>query len=393
MDYKEAIQELKSRGSDRKEPALDSTVEALEALGRPDEDCQVVLVAGTNGKGSTVEMVSEGLQQLDLDVGTYRSPHLVSARERVEINGEMIPEGEFLDLYQEIDSLDLENELTFFEFMTVLAFLYFSKHNVDYAVMEIGMGGRLDATNAAEPELAVITNIDKDHTEYLGESRNQIAREKAGVIPENGKVVARDLLEPILETASERNSEILEPYEIEKIGDSYLYNSQKFSLPVKGSFQQENLETALRVIEELEQLPQDLESAFSGLECQGRMEIMGRMPTYIHDGAHNPAALRTILPDLPDGFICVFNALDSKDIEEMVSIIEQKASKFYLTKSSFFKAEDPHKIAEHVSIPHKIDTRPERAVEQALEEAGKDGAVVVTGSLYLIGDVKESRDE
>ncbi len=393
MEYKEVIEELASRGSDRKKPALESTREALEALSRPDRDYPVVLVGGTNGKGSTVEMVSEGLQANHRKVGVYKSPHLVSARERVKVNGELISKEEFLELYRKIESLELEKELTFFEFMTVLAFLYFSKKQVDCAVMEVGMGGRLDATNAAEPEVAAITNISEDHTEYLGDTPEEIASEKAGIIPEDGKVVAGDRLETILEVAEERGAEVLEPQSVEEIGNSYLFDGKKFSIPVEGSFQKENLEVALRVIEELDRVPEYLETAFSDLECPGRMEVIDRMPTYIQDGAHNPAALRKILPDLPDDFICVFNALENKDLGEMVSVLEEKASKFYLTKSDFFLAEHPEKIASQVSIPYEVESDPEKAVELALEEAGRDGSVVVTGSLYLVGNVKEKRGE
>lgn len=388
--FREGVEELKQRGSDRKEPALESTIEALERLGNPEEDYDVVLVGGTNGKGSTVEMISEALQHQGKRVGESRSPHLVDARERIQFNGQKISEDEFVEIYEEIAGLDLENELTFFEFMTVAAYLYFSRREADYAVMEVGMGGRLDATNAASPELAVITNVGKDHTNYLGETLNEIAEEKAGILPENGKAVLRDSLPPILEAASERSTEILEPLDLEKLGEKYIFRDRQFKLPVKGEFQKQNLETALRALEQLGSIPEDLEEAFSGVECRGRMEVISHDPPYIHDGAHNPPALRKVIEDFPEDFVCVFSALESKPLEEMVEIIEQKASKFYLTKSDFFKAEEPEKLAEKVSIPHEIEEKPAQAVEKALNDGRP---VIVTGSLYLVGNVKEARGE
>ncbi|MFB6190928.1 MAG: folylpolyglutamate synthase/dihydrofolate synthase family protein [Candidatus Nanohaloarchaea archaeon] len=393
MNYEKAVEDLRSRGSGKKEPALEGTREALDLLGEPQQDYRVVLVGGSNGKGSTVEMVSEGLQAEGLDVGVYKSPHLTSVRERIRVNSEDIGREEFADRYHETRKIDNGAELTFFETLTVMAFQHFSRERVDIAVMEVGMGGRLDATNAADPEIAAITNIAEEHTEYLGDTREEIAREKAGIIPEDGKLVARDQLEPVLETAAERDTEVLGPLEVERIGDRYILDGHEFSLPVEGSFQQDNLETALRVIDELTGLPEELEGAFSGLRCPGRMETVSRRPTCIHDGAHNPAALRRILPDLPEDFTCVFAALETKDIEEMVSVLEQKASKFYLTQPDFFRAASPEEIAEKVSKPYSIVNEPRKAVDCAKQDAGENGTVVVTGSLYLIGDARRPGED
>ncbi|MFB6190022.1 MAG: folylpolyglutamate synthase/dihydrofolate synthase family protein [Candidatus Nanohaloarchaea archaeon] len=390
MNYEKAVEELESRGSGRKEPALEATRKALDLLENPEEDYRVVLVGGTNGKGSTVEMASEALRARGLDVGVYKSPHLVSARERIRFNGEDIGKDEFTGLYREIQG---KGDLTFFESLTVMAFLHFSRKDADIAVMEVGMGGRLDATNAVEPEVAAITNIAEDHTQYLGESREEIAREKAGIIPENGKVVAGDMLEPVLETAAERGAEVLEPVELERVGESYVLDGQRFELPVRGGFQQDNLEVALRVVEELEGRPEYLEAAFEQLECPGRMEVVSRRPMYIQDGAHNPEALRRIISDLPEEFTCVFSALETKDIGEMVSILEEKASRFYVTEPGFRLAADPEDIAEELSVPYEIVEDPGEAAEKAREDAGEDGAVVVTGSLYLVGDVKEAEED
>ncbi|MFB6241872.1 MAG: folylpolyglutamate synthase/dihydrofolate synthase family protein [Candidatus Nanosalina sp.] len=388
VSYEKAVEELKSRGSNRKDPAIESTREALQELGRPEEDCSVVLVGGTNGKGSVVEMGSEMLEDLGADTGVYKSPHLVSCRERIKVNGEMISRERFLELYKEIDALDVE--LSFFEFMTVMAFLQFSRQNVDYALMEVGMGGRLDATNAAEPEVSVVTNIGLDHTEYLGEELEEIAREKSGIIPENGKVVTGATTPPLETVADKRNSDIYRPVRLEEVGSSYRLGEEEFSIPVEGSFQKQNLETAIALVETLESRPRDLEKALSGLECPGRMEYISHKPDYIHDGAHNPPALERIVEDLPEGFVCIFSALETKDISRMIEILERKASRFYLTRSNVEWAAPPEEIARTVdSTPFETLQDPAEAVDRALEKAGPDDTVVVTGSLYLIGDVKK----
>ncbi|EGQ42689.1 MAG: folylpolyglutamate synthase, partial [Candidatus Nanosalina sp. J07AB43] len=164
MSYRDAVDDVTSRHSNRKDPAKNSTRKTLDLLDKPQEEYKVMLVGGTNGKGSVVEMVSELLQHQGKDVGIYKSPHLTTVRERIKYNGEKITKQEFLQLYNRIEAL--ETDLSFFEFTTCMAYLYFSKKNVDYAVMEVGMGGRLDATNAVEPELSIITNIGKDHSRY-----------------------------------------------------------------------------------------------------------------------------------------------------------------------------------------------------------------------------------
>ena len=205
MNYSEAVEELTSRHSNRKDPAKDSTKETLNLLNNPEQDYDIILVGGTNGKGSVVEMVSELLQDQGYSTGTYKSPHLTTCRERIQLNSEKIPEKDFLYLYNWIN--DLETELSFFEFMTSMAYLYFSEKNVDYAIMEVGMGGRLDATNVVDPEISAITNLGKDHSKYLGETRKERAVEIAGIVG-SGPVVLGDMSEELIEAAEDKNARI-----------------------------------------------------------------------------------------------------------------------------------------------------------------------------------------
>jgi dihydrofolate synthase/folylpolyglutamate synthase len=388
MDYREAVQDVTSRRSKRKDPTRDSTKKTLELLDHPEEDYRVVLVGGTNGKGSTVEMISELLQSLGKKVGTYRSPHLTSPRERIQINGEKISEHGFLDLYEEIDSLD--TELSFFEFMTSSAYEYFSREEVDYAVMEVGMGGRLDATNVTEPDLSVITNVGDDHEKYLGETVDERARELGGIIHSN-PVVLGEMLDTLIEIAEDREAEINGKKVVDGNANTLMkFDGKEFRIPIRGSFQSENLGVALSAVEKLEEVPEDLEAALSDLECSGRMEVRDRNPLYIHDGAHNPSAVEKILQDLPEDFICVFNATKSKDYGAMISLLEEKAAKFYFTESDVeWATEDAEKLAAEAEIDYEVEKNPEDALAEAKNEAAeRSGSVLVTGSLYLIGALR-----
>jgi dihydrofolate synthase/folylpolyglutamate synthase len=388
MEYEQAVEDVTSRRSKRKDPARDSTRETLELLDHPEEDYRVVLVGGTNGKGSTVEMISKLLQHQGEKVGTYRSPHLTSPRERIQVDGEKISEEEFLELYESIDSLD--TELTFFEFMTSSAYEYFSEKDVDYAVMEVGMGGRLDATNVTEPDLSVITNVGDDHEKYLGETVEERARELGGIIHSN-PVVLGEMLDTLIEIAEDRDAEILGKKVVDGNANTLLkFEGEEFQIPVRGSFQSENLGVALSAVEKLEEIPEDLESALSDLECRGRMEVRDRNPLYIHDGAHNPSAVEKILQDLPEDFVCVFNATKSKKYGEMISLLEEKASKFYFTESDVeWATEEAKKLAGETETEYEIEKDPEEAVRLARKEASLDGCVLVTGSLYLIGAIRK----
>lgn len=384
-NYIDAAEELKSRKTGKDDITIEPVRKALKALDRPDKDYKVVLVGGTNGKGSTVEMISEMLQHQNRKVGISESPHLTTIRERIQINSQNISRKDFLELYNQLEELDVD--LSFFEAITVMGYLYFSKKNVDYAIMEVGMGGRLDATNAAEPDLSVITNVGLDHTAFLGDSREEIAAEKAGIIPENGQIVTGESLDPIIETANQRGSKLVKPAKIEKIADrKYRFKEREFSVPVRGDFQRQNLQNSLAAIKELEEVPDNLEAALSGLSCSGRMEKISQNPEIFLDGAHNPAALEKVISDLPEQFTCVFNALETKDSSEMIKILEEKASRFVFTESSKKASIASLELQKSCSI----NSETVKDSIDAVREAVKYGEpVVVTGSLYLISQLKQ----
>jgi len=255
--------------------------------------------------------------------------------------------------------------------------------------MEVGMGGRLDSTNVVTPELSVITNVGDDHKKYLGDTVEERAREKAGIIHSN-PVVLGEMQETLIEIAEDHGSEIYGKKVVDGNANTILrFEGEEFQIPVRGSFQSENLGTALSAVEELEKIPEDIGESLSDLECPGRMEVRDHNPLYIHDGAHNPSALEKTVEDFPEDFVCVFNATKTKETGKMISVLEQKASKFYFTESDVgWATEKAEKLAENCSIEYECEEDPGKAVEQAKNFAGETGCVVATGSLYLLGALR-----
>lgn len=370
MKYEEAVKEVEARGNNRKDPDLQDVVDVLEDLGRPDRNYEIVLIGGTNGKGSTAEFLSRILQRNGKKVGKFTSPHLRTLRERIEIDGKKISEQEFLELYEHLK----DYELTFFEFITVAAYLEFSRKEIDVAVVEIGMGGRLDATNAAENSYAAITNIGLDHSQYLGDTREQIAEEKAGIIPENGAYYNGSDIDLTDEVAEERNCTEIRERETPKVEME--------------EFQKENLKVAVSVAEEILGKTSEIRKAVKNSKNEGRMEQVE--PGMVLDGAHNPEALKKTTEYFEEGFTCVLGVSKGKDIKQMIEIIERKASKIIVTEADIHRAVDAEVLDEKIEIDSEIEKDPKTAMEKGRKE---DGQTVATGSLYLIGDLKKELEE
>jgi len=388
MEKTELLQQLGVQGTKKSDPTLEKTEKALEKLGKPQQDYEVILVGGTNGKGSTVEMVSELLQGRGYKVGVNKSPHLTSPTERVKVNSEEIKEEKMKEMAETI--IEEKPDLSFFELMTVMAYKYFSEKSVDFAVVEVGMGGRLDATNAAENSTAVVTNIGLDHTKYLGERKEEIAEEKSAIIPKNQDLIAGSDLQPLKDAAKRKNAKIHRPREIKDNGETLSYRGQQFRIPVRGDYQIKNLETALRTIEVVDQVPEDLELALENLECPGRMEKISESPEVILDGAHNLQAVKEIMKEIEPGFTCIFNCTKTKNAEKMIREIEENAEKIIFTESEIEWSEDAEKLERECKIDSSAEKELQKALEKAKNTAGETGRVLVTGSLYLIGDIKSS---
>jgi len=416
----------------------------LAALDHPEKNFPSVLIAGTNGKGSTAATLASIIQASGLRTGLYTSPHLVKINERIRISGAEISDDDFALLHDVVDRtaerLVTEGELpwhpSFFEMLTAIAFEYFSTHKVDIAVLEVGMGGRLDATNVVEPLISVITDISLDHQKFLGNTIAEIAAEKAGIIRPGGVVVtlpqhpqANDVIgNAILDAEAravsavpyvppvspgseqhinlkhcchteERSREVstvapLSRYPLQVLGTEILVET-----PLVGRHQLRNVALAIAAAEELSKqgFPIAAESLAKGIRetrWPGRFQVIPGTPDFVVDVAHNPAgawALRSTLSATYDNrpLTLVFGAMRDKAISEMAEILFPIADRVIATHADNPRSATPEEIrAAAARISVELEEIPDvpAALDRARLLAGSNGIVVVTGSIYVVGE-------
>lgn len=388
------------------EPGLERIKRALTLIGNPQEYLSSVLVAGTNGKGSTCAYLESLFRHHGLKTGLFTSPHLIDEKERWQINRRTIPD-ETLQRYVEdfreiIDSL----ELTYFEACTLLAFKYFYDEKVDVAVVEVGLGGRWDATNVLYPDVSVITNVSFDHMQLLGDTLHSIAFEKTGITRPDRPVVVGRNQEEITYWLRERG--VKESY---LMGVDFHYTQRSFNqfdytfkgiefpnlkLSMIGSRQMENASTAITAflvyMEKKGKNPQ-VKGIYDGILntiWQGRMQVISQEPLILVDGAHNREGLERTFRELKEIFpgrqiTTVYSFLKDKDVEGMYRIIKENSGKSIATKiplSRGMEEEDFRRLGERQFQP---DIK--SAIEEAVSTSGKNSLVLITGSLYLIGEV------
>jgi dihydrofolate synthase/folylpolyglutamate synthase len=416
----------------------------LAALGHPENGFPSVLVAGTNGKGSTAATLASILRASGLKTGLYTSPHLIRINERIRLNGEAIDDNDFAMLHDVVDRTaerlveegDLPWHPSFFEMLTAMAFEYFARSRPDMVVLEVGMGGRLDATNVVEPRLSIITDISLDHQKYLGETVTEIAREKAGIIRPAGVVVtlpqmpeANDVIGNAILDAGARavnavpfvppvspgsgqwpvvGSEV-QRYPLDVMGTQIMVES-----PLVGRHQLRNLALAIAAAEELQNqdlkergtsqiTPETIAEGIRETRWPGRFHVMpaaGDNPEYALDVAHNPAgawALRSTLsaayPELGNGreLILVFGVMRDKAIQEITEILFPLAGHVIVTHANNPRSASPDEIREaaaRVAAGSDIEDAGDvaLALNQATKISGARGLVVVTGSIYIVGE-------
>lgn len=373
MEYADAIKLLTSQGKFKIKLGLERITAVLERLGNPQDKLKCIHVAGTNGKGSVCAILAAILQEAGFKTGLYTSPHIFEYTERIKINGTEIPRETFARLVEEI--IGLSDELTEFEILTAVMFKYFADENVDYVILETGLGGRFDATNVIKSNLcAIITHIDLDHTERLGNTRSKIAFEKAGIIKPDCPVITSEGYEEIKDAADANNSLFLlvTPF------------SDTTELALKGTFQGANLALALNCIQLLfPQIPQTIvKSALGKVQHPCRFEFHPDANLII-DGAHNPngaLALRESLdifyPSEPRRFI--FGCLRNKDYATMINALFTPADEIY-----FYHFDNPNsatveELAQVCPYPSKPYT------------AGviiPDKLNIICGSFYMIKEL------
>ncbi|MBS3122157.1 bifunctional folylpolyglutamate synthase/dihydrofolate synthase [Candidatus Woesearchaeota archaeon] len=407
MNYNEILTSLYQRGFHTINLGLERIETLLKKLGNPEKNLKVIHVAGTNGKGSVCAMCTSILIEAGYKTGLYTSPHLVDFTERFKINNKNITKKRLVELFEQIKP-HITNE-TYFEIITAMAFLYFKQENVDIVVLEVGMGGRLDATNVVTPLVAVITTISKEHTQYLGDTIEKIAFEKAGIIKDNFKgncyvVVGESnaALNVIKKICKERNAKLS------------IAKPTTLKISLKGEYQKINAGIAIEAIKTLTHFGYNIPNPtiIKGLlktEWRGRLEFVER--NVIIDCAHNPNGIECLVNELNllkeqhkfNKFQVVFGAMKDKNIKEMIKLLLPIASTFTLTTpkgdwingkwSMEERAEKPENITKFLKNLHfnqkniYLIKTPFDALKKAKLLAKKDELVVVCGSCFLVGDI------
>ena len=409
---------LSSLNIDVMRMGLGAITELLLQLGNPRNSYKTILIAGTNGKGSTAAMIASILHSSGYKVGLYTSPHLIDVRERIVINGEKIPWKAFNQIIADVKD-KMKQPLTYFEFLTAVAFVYFQRQQVDIAVLEVGLGGRLDATNVCQPLVSVITNIAFDHTAYLGNSLEAIAREKAGIIKQNGACITavkqKSVLKIIKNICLRRKAKLYclgSDIKIKRQRDGFftyqgLYrNLYNLTIPLRGEHQLSNAALALAAIEFSEKTGFKFNDAaiHTGLKnthWEARLEILQNNPLFLIDGAHNPAGINVLCQALKNIFlyrrlILIFGALDDKDYKRMLKKIVPLAPKIILTKLQTKRAapvDDMWKIVAKMGYSAIVTEDVDQAIGLAQTIAGEKDLICATGSFYLVGEVKRAFSE
>jgi dihydrofolate synthase / folylpolyglutamate synthase len=443
MSYQSTVEQLYTLGHElASTPAhkfdLAYVREMLDALGHPERRFASVLIAGTNGKGSTAAMLSSMLRVAGYRTALYSSPHLIRINERIRVNGEAISDAEFCEMHDRVERTaqdllragKLPWHPSFFEMLTVMAFEYFASVAVEIAVLEVGMGGRLDATNVVEPMISVIADIALDHQKYLGDTLAEIAHEKAGIIRQNGIVVtlpqhpqANDVIgQAILERHARGVSAVKYVPPVSPGAATYLAGRplpepgrSRYPLTVMGEeidvdsslagrHQLRNLALAIATAEELAQFwfkvtPKQMEQGIRETHWPGRFQVLPpsaatQQREMVLDVAHNPAgawALRSALSENFSGreLTMVFAAMRDKALEEMAGILFPIAEKVIVTKVANPRAATTSELAQaasHTGTPLHEEQNVAAALARAREVSKPQGLIVVTGSIFLVGE-------
>ncbi|PNH84246.1 folylpolyglutamate synthase/dihydrofolate synthase family protein [Arthrobacter sp. AFG20] len=433
--------ELLGRAPENKmEPRLAPLFRAMDVLGEPNKAYPIIHITGTNGKTSTARMIEAGLRAHGLSTGRYTSPHLSKVTERISLDGEPVSDETFVRIWDEIrpylqivdDELTAEGQprLTYFECLTILAFAVFADQPVNVAIMEVGLGGITDATNVGDGQVSVVTPISLDHTDLLGDTTEDIAYEKAGIIKPGGFLVSAVQPLDAAQVLLEKAKEVQVPFRFE--GVEFGVESRQVAvggqvvtvqglagrypdlmIPLHGAHQAENAAVAVAALEaflgggEKELSLEVLQEAFATVSSPGRLEVMRTAPTIIVDAAHNPDGIRASAEAIQEAFsfsklVTVVGVLKEKDAEEILRQLKESlgglAEEFCFTQSNSPRAVPAAELAElavdlgfgeeNVHIAEKLDDALEWAVERAEANDDLAGGVLVTGSITLVADAR-----
>ncbi|MDR3227181.1 MAG: bifunctional folylpolyglutamate synthase/dihydrofolate synthase [Prevotellaceae bacterium] len=405
--------------------SLDTTLKLDEIFGSPHKKFKSIHVAGTNGKGSVSHIIASVLQSAGYKVGLYTSPHLTDFRERIKINGKEISEQEVIDFVKSYKHIFDELQPSFFEMTVALAFDYFARQAVDFAVVEVGLGGRLDSTNIISPLLSVITNIGFDHTEFLGNTITEIAGEKAGIIKPKTPIVIGEWNDEsaivFAEKAKHENAEIIfasqcmkanktngcdtyQEFEISALNNDFIdFENQKIKLDLLGDYQQKNIITALAAIAVLQKnnLPKiNNDAIFSGFAnaaqqtgLRGRWQILSKNPLTICDTGHNSHGLNLSMTQLKsikrNKLFFVFGMVGDKDLNTVLSLLPKDA--FYIfTNADIPRAMPAVDLAKRCAAENlhgETISNVKDALFYARKSAQKDDVIFIGGSTYVVAEI------
>jgi len=376
---------------------LTNSLALSKHLNYPESTFKTIHVAGTNGKGSTSHMLASVLQESGYKVGLYTSPHLKDFRERIKINGKIIKKREVTDFIKTNKSFFEAHQLSFFEMTVGLAFDCFSKHKVDIAIIEVGLGGRLDSTNIITPEVSVITNIGYDHTQFLGETLPEIAFEKAGIIKPKVPVIIGEYQKevfPVFEkTAKEKEASLF----LASSNDSHIYISD-----LKGSYQVHNIKTAVQTIAVLKtkgfvisekNIQNGLEKVIQNTGLLGRWQLLNEKPKAICDTAHNKEGLQYVLKQLQeqkfDQLHMVIGVVNDKDLKTILPLFPKNAI-YYFCRPNIPRGLDElefQKQCAKFQLIGEAYSSVSLAFKTALNRAGKNDFIFIGGSTFVVAEI------
>lgn len=429
MDYKETLNWLFSQlpmyqrvGKAAYKADLDTTIQLLEKLGNPQDKFKVLHVAGTNGKGSVAHMLASILQEAGYRTGLYTSPHLKDFRERIKINGEMIPEEKVVEfVVKHKDTFD-QLQPSFFEMTVAMAYNHFAEEKIDFAVLETGMGGRLDSTNVSNPVVSVITNIGHDHIQFLGDDAEKIAREKAGIIKNGIPVVVGEkqhgISEIFEEIANGKNTSIIyadEHFDLKpiqrrdktKLFYDVWYNNEMYIenliSPLLALYQIKNIKTSLQVIELLnvnktisitrKDIADGIERTIENTNLMGRWQILSTNPLTICDTGHNPEGIQAVIDQINQTRFShlhfVFGMVNDKIPEKILYLLPKDAT-YYFCKPDIPRGMDANELREHAfkaGLNGKSYSSVTEALNVAVNNAGVNDLVFVGGSTFVVAEI------
>ena len=416
MDIREAMQFIESVSWLGSRPGLERTYTLLGALGNPQKKLRFIHIAGTNGKGSTASMLASILQCAGFRTGLYTSPYLYRFNERMQINGEPIPDETLARLTERVrpHALAMTDAPTEFEIITALAMEYFAEERCDIVVLETGLGGRLDSTNVIDaPECAVLTNIGLDHVKELGDTVEKIAAEKAAIIKPGSAAVVYGQRESVLDVFRARCAEVGAPMRIafgedalsvknDKDGQIFTYEGPEYALPLLGRHQLNNAAVALETVNALRErgwsIPEEaVKAGLARVQWPARFEIVHRAPYFVVDGGHNPQCAETVLRNLQTYFpgqkaVFLMGVLRDKDYPALTDILAPCAARFVTVTPDSPRALPAEEFAaflrERYGLSAESCSSIEEGTARALALAEETGLACSVGSLYMSGPIR-----